>query len=579
MKLKKRPRGRSFSLRTTASGVMLKGVGKLRYIISPTRLGRDLPLSTSVISAMLSSTSAYLLKPGAGPVISGLSVGHAAIGAQLTIVGSGFGSSRGTSTVTFGGTAPGSYVSWSATGTQIAVTVPGLIPGAANIVVTVAGVASNVATFSVDFLASQYRDAVTDAGIDNTGATSVTAAIGSAITAYKAAGKFGLYFPVGTYLLSTTLAVPSGTVLVGPANAGVGPGTGTPPYSLQTQANMPWLKGKVVYDSNSGFADLKLGADGVLFDHKDQLSTVNVAFTRCHIRGGGSETMLIGSYRGSYPRSVNGLTFTNCEIERSSASGADNIAIYASYSATPVNLQNITFSGCNFGTANAAGLTGNTRMNIECWTGEGSVGAVNHYEYLTFSGCEVQIGSGHGIDFSNYGGAGGHTYSGRSHHLYVDGCYFHGATAATDGWGYGINLEWPDYVYVTGNYFKRCKVAGIQCDSNYGWPLAATWEFTGNTFDWDTAEGGMTAGDAVIYTRGGGALITGNTVLCHGNYTSGACFEIDGSGGSGTGIGTATGNVVTGNTFNLGVTYPTTTVSQVNGATGNTITPNTTTRS
>jgi hypothetical protein len=543
------------------------------------KAGATVRWATTTKSTATAKAGAVDIRPPGTIVISYITPTHSAINAEVTIVGSGFGSSRGTSTVTFGGTAPGSYVSWSATGTQIAVTVPGLIPGAANIVVTVAGVASNVATFSVDFLASQYRDAVTDAGIDNTGATSVTAAIGSAITAYKAAGKFGLYFPVGTYLLSTTLAVPSGTVLVGPANAGVGPGTGTPPYSLQTQANMPWLKGKVVYDSNSGFADLKLGADGVLFDHKDQLSTVNVAFTRCHIRGGGSETMLIGSYRGSYPRSVNGLTFTNCEIERSSASGADNIAIYASYSATPVNLQNITFSGCNFGTANAAGLTGNTRMNIECWTGEGSVGAVNHYEYLTFSGCEVQIGSGHGIDFSNYGGAGGHTYSGRSHHLYVDGCYFHGATAATDGWGYGINLEWPDYVYVTNNYFKRHKVAAIQNDGNYGWPLAATWEFTGNTFDWDSVEQSITSSSAVIMTRGAGGVYTRNIVNCHGNYVNGACFQVDDSSHSGTGIGTTTGNTVTGNTFNLGATYPTTTVAQTGGATGNTITPNTTTRS
>jgi IPT/TIG domain len=95
-----------------------------------------------------------------------LSVSHADIGDQVTITGTGFGASQGTSTVTFGeplneqGWAPvtkpaASYVSWG--DTSIVVTVPSMSPGKAGeagtyhrVRVYVGGVASGAADFYID---------------------------------------------------------------------------------------------------------------------------------------------------------------------------------------------------------------------------------------------------------------------------------------------------------------------------------------------------------------------------------------------------------------------------------------------
>ena len=135
-------------------------------IIDRTRQDREVPITFLAGAMNLVSLPAYLIKAGAGPVISSLSVSHAAIGAQVTITGLNFGSLRGTSTVTFGepvnvqGWAPvtrpaASYVSWSAT--QIVVTVPSMSPGKVgatgtyhNVRVYVGGTSSNAASFYID---------------------------------------------------------------------------------------------------------------------------------------------------------------------------------------------------------------------------------------------------------------------------------------------------------------------------------------------------------------------------------------------------------------------------------------------
>jgi IPT/TIG domain len=101
----------------------------------------------------------------AGLAISALSQTSARAGAALTITGSGFGSSQGTSTVTFGervnelGFAPvakkAAVTSWS--DTSITVTVPSMSPGKAGypgtyhpVYVTVGGTMSNSVNFYVD---------------------------------------------------------------------------------------------------------------------------------------------------------------------------------------------------------------------------------------------------------------------------------------------------------------------------------------------------------------------------------------------------------------------------------------------
>ena len=80
-----------------------------------------------------------------GPIISNLSTSAGDIGSTLTITGTGFGSTQGSSTLTFNGTSA-TASSWSAT--SIGVTVPvGATTG--NVLVTAASVPSNGVLFTV----------------------------------------------------------------------------------------------------------------------------------------------------------------------------------------------------------------------------------------------------------------------------------------------------------------------------------------------------------------------------------------------------------------------------------------------
>jgi hypothetical protein len=82
---------------------------------------------------------------GGAPSISNVAPSSGAVGALITINGTNFGATQGTSTVTFNGTAA-TVTSWSAT--SIVVTVPaGATNG--NVVVTVGGVASNGVPFTI----------------------------------------------------------------------------------------------------------------------------------------------------------------------------------------------------------------------------------------------------------------------------------------------------------------------------------------------------------------------------------------------------------------------------------------------
>ena len=81
----------------------------------------------------------------AAPVIQLMTPQSGPVGTLVAIVGSGFGASQGTSTVTFNGTLV-TWVSWSATSLQVQVPA-GATSG--NVVVTVSGRASNTKSFTV----------------------------------------------------------------------------------------------------------------------------------------------------------------------------------------------------------------------------------------------------------------------------------------------------------------------------------------------------------------------------------------------------------------------------------------------
>src|SRR5260370_34260317 len=94
---------------------------------------------------------AGVLKAHAAPQISSLSQGKVYPGYDLTVTGSGFGASQGSSTVTINGTPVAVIHSWIAT--AIILKVPAQ-PTTGNVVVTVGGINSNGKSLTIVALPS-----------------------------------------------------------------------------------------------------------------------------------------------------------------------------------------------------------------------------------------------------------------------------------------------------------------------------------------------------------------------------------------------------------------------------------------
>lgn len=371
--------------------------------------------------------------------------------------------------------------------------------------------------------------------IDKTGATSVTAALDGSdgvLATIRDAGGIA-YFPAGTYLLSTALTVPDGCKLAGPLGGGM---------------TTAWLQGQVVFGSTSSFNDLKIGPSSAgLAGLKNVDGANGTSFTRVHFRGGGaasdssnSSTVNLGN-----GRDLANLTFTDCEFERSLGTlwsgSADNthrentVTLYAMSN----TIDTVTFDGCHIGVTNGV-AAGSQRMGVEVWTAHG---AGNWWKDITFTDCEFEVSGAQTLDFACYGD------STQGDGVLVEGCTIHGAGVDTKGtaWGQAICLEWPKNIVIRNNTFYRCTEGAIY--PNYtGFSYDQNLEVTGNTFDFDTAEGGIVADGStgMFVTHGANGTITGNTFIWHGEDNILGCVWFQGE--------NSTGNTVTGNTFNVSLT-------------------------
>lgn len=142
-----------------------------------------------VVAALCLSVSTA----SAAPSITSLSPGSGAVGAQVTIAGSGFGSTQGSSTVKFGNTQATAVASWSTT--QIVVAVPSMATGSVNVVVRVSNSNSNAVAFTL-------VAAPTITSLSPTGG-----AVGASVTI--AGSNFGTTQGTGTVTFNTTAATPS----------------------------------------------------------------------------------------------------------------------------------------------------------------------------------------------------------------------------------------------------------------------------------------------------------------------------------------------------------------------------------
>ena len=144
--------GTNFGSSRGTSTVTFNGTGVSTYTSwSDTRIVVEVPAGATSGDVVVTvggeaSTGVSFTVTATAPSITNLAPTSGAVGTSVTITGTNFGSSRGTSTVTFNGTGVSTYTSWS--DTRIVVEVPaGATSG--DVVVTVAGVASNGVPFTV----------------------------------------------------------------------------------------------------------------------------------------------------------------------------------------------------------------------------------------------------------------------------------------------------------------------------------------------------------------------------------------------------------------------------------------------
>jgi hypothetical protein len=142
--------GSNFGSTQNTSTVTFNGTTATATSWGPDVIGVSVPAGATsgpvvvTVNGVASNGPTFTVTPP--PSITGLSVSSGAVGASVTISGSGFGSPQGSGTVSFNGTAATSVANW-ATG-SITVTVPsGATTG--NVIVTAGGVASNGISFTV----------------------------------------------------------------------------------------------------------------------------------------------------------------------------------------------------------------------------------------------------------------------------------------------------------------------------------------------------------------------------------------------------------------------------------------------
>jgi glucose/arabinose dehydrogenase len=158
------------------------------------------------------TSNAFTFTITAGPTVTLLSPPSGPVGTSVTITGTNFGATQGTSTVKFNGMAATSIASWSAT--SIMATVPaGATTG--SVVVTVGGVDSNGVQFTVT--APAFSLTVSEAG---TGSGTVT----SSPAGINCPGTCTANYNSGT-VVTLTAAAASGSTFTGWSGACSGTGT------------------------------------------------------------------------------------------------------------------------------------------------------------------------------------------------------------------------------------------------------------------------------------------------------------------------------------------------------------------
>ncbi len=175
--------------------------------------------SLASLESNLPPTVVYSANPI--PVLASLSLTSGVPGSSVTITGSNFGSTQGSSMIQFG-LSPATVTAWSST--SITATVPTLYPGAVNVLVTVGGNLSNLLPYTVE-AAPIITSLSPYSGLAGSSITIKGSGFSSTMASNTV--NFGSTTATVTNASTTSLTVTVPALSVGPANVSVTVGVST----------------------------------------------------------------------------------------------------------------------------------------------------------------------------------------------------------------------------------------------------------------------------------------------------------------------------------------------------------------
>lgn len=402
------------------------------------------------------------------------------------------------------------------------------------------------------------------------------------LDAITAAAGSPVYFPAGTYLLSTALTVANTVSFVGGTNLG--------PDNLTAH-----LKGRLNFGTGSSFTDLKIGESGnaALVNNGN---VYNTSFTRCQFRGGGGGTW---PGEGSMEHVItlntacHDLTFTDCNVECNMGTEDaghtkhyDNI--YIQPAVVSPSIENVLFIGCHFGVSNGT-RTGCPRYGIELYE-VGTAGTRTHgHRNVSFESCLFEACDEENLDYAGSTTSADTTVP-NCGWSYVRDCTFLGNGKGPIVWGAGdiIFEGGTGHVEVSGCTFYRGAYQAVKMEDQEGYGVNAYHSFHDNFIYSDDAhlDNGITHQfGPYIYVQSNLNEVYGNTLLNAGPLYS-RSIVIVGDNNSITGntftnqlqgyvvelTAASSGNTLTGNTLTTGGGWGSGPITNL--GTGNTVSPN-----
>ena len=346
-----------------------------------------------------------------------------------------------------------------------------------------------------------------------TGTEDYEAVLDAVQAAYTAGGGW-VYFPTGTYRMSTGGTFTTLDLRNYPGVKFCGDGL-----------DCSWIWGNIRGGSNQIFQDLKIGRKGYEGLYIQGGYTDSSAF-RCEFRGGGggssdgghgTNTVRLGGT--STTGTVRNITFRDCRFQRPlEATYTGNcIRVTTSEAGTDTSyVENVLFDHCHIGVTNGI-ATGSARMGVEIWGNGAASTRTKSWKRIDFIDCIFEKTDSSQLDYAGLLSSADSSIplGGWST---VKGCLFKGCGDTNND--FVLQFEPAQHMNIVGNTFWKT-------DHQWVKNIYASDAYTGNTFVGNTFDGVTDHGESI--TKDNSAYIIDVGI---GDIWSGNIFHLNTQGSS-----------------------------------------------